>query len=213
MRHGAPEPAPRIEAVLFDLGNVLIDWNPRYLYRKLFDGDEAAMEHFLANVCSAAWNHEMDAGRPVREAVRELQQRHPEQRRLIAAWETRWEETLGAAIEPSVALLGALRERGLRVCALTNWSAETFPVARRRFAFLDWFETIVVSGEVGLAKPDPAIFRLALQRCNLQAERTVFIDDSAANVAAAHALGLVPVRFRDAGQVATALRGLGVLDG
>lgn len=197
---------------LFDLGNVLIEWDPRRLYRKLFDGDDAAMEQFLATVCTSEWNHQMDAGKPFAEAVAELQQAHPAQANLIAAWHLRWDETLGGQIEGTVEILAQLRARGRRLYALTNWSAETFPVARERFAFLDWFEGIVVSGEVRMTKPDPEIFELAMTRFALTPTRTVFIDDSSANVASARSLGMQAVHFENPDQLRAALQDHGAFD-
>ncbi len=179
----------QIDTILFDLGGVLIDWNPRYLYRPLFNGDDAAMEAFLASVCPPEWNLEMDTGRPFAEAVAERQRLFPEHAERIALWHSGWPQMLRDAIHESVALVDALRQRGHRLLALTNWSAETFPVARRRFAFLDWFEDIVVSGEVKLAKPDPRIFELTIRRGRLDPERTLYIDDLDRNLDAARAAG------------------------
>lgn len=184
-------------AVLFDLGGVLIDWNPRHLYRSLFP-DPAQMERFLAEVCHGEWNRAIDAGQPFAEAIRECQARAPEYAEYIGFWFSRWEEMLGGEIPGTVAILRELKDLHLKVCGLTNWSAETFPKARARFAFLDWFDGIVVSGEVGLAKPDPAIFTLAIERLGLVPADTVFIDDSRANVEAAHALGFDAILFTNA---------------
>ena len=197
-------------AVVFDLGGVLIDWNPRYLYRKLFD-DEAAMEAFLADVVSPEWNGQQDSGRTWAEAVEVLSREHPEQRDLIAAYWHRWQETLGDAIAPTVAILEELRGAGIRLYALSNWSAETFPVARPRYPFLDWFDGIVISGEERVAKPDPAIFRHLLDRYGLDPATTVFIDDSEANVRAAAAEGIVSLRFVDATTLRNDLRRLRLL--
>jgi 2-haloacid dehalogenase len=197
-------------AVVFDLGGVLIDWNPRYLYRKLFD-DEAAMETFLADVVSPEWNGQQDSGRTWAEAVEVLSREHPEQRDLIAAYWHRWQETLGDAIAPTVAILEELREAGVRLYALSNWSAETFPVARPRYPFLDWFDGIVISGEEKVAKPDPLIFRHLLDRYGLDPATTVFIDDSEANVRAAAAEGMTSLRFVDAATLREDLRRLGLL--
>jgi len=204
-------PSP-ITAVVFDLGGVLIDWDPRYLYRELIE-DEAEMEHFLATVTTPEWNRAQDAGRPWAEAVEELAQHHPERRELIEAYWLRWHETLGDAIQPTVAVLDELRGTGLRLFALTNWSGETFPVARPRFPFLEWFEGIVVSGDERLIKPDPDIFHLLIERYGVDPETTVFIDDAADNVAAAHALGFRAIRFVDAPTLRADLRRLGVLVG
>ena len=200
-----------MNAVLFDLGGVLIDWNPRYLYAPLFRGDTAAMEDFLGRVCAPDWNHSMDAGKPFAEAVAERQKLFPEHAQLIALWKDGWASMLHGAIHDTVAVLEALRARGHRLVALTNWSAETFPVARERFAFLGWFEDIVVSGEVRLAKPDPRIFELALERNRLDPARTLFVDDSPVNVEAARGTGLQAVHFRGAGPLRAELVRLGLL--
>lgn len=174
---------------------MLIDWNPRYLYRKLFGGDEAAMESFLGNVCTAAWNEEQDGGRPFAQAVAELGARYPEFLTVIEAYDRRWEEMLAGPIEESVAILDALHVRRTPLYALTNWSAEKFPIARRRFEFLNCFAGIVVSGEVGAKKPDPRIFRLLLETYGLEANATLLIDDSETNVAAARELGFQTHHF------------------
>jgi 2-haloacid dehalogenase len=185
-----------MDAILFDLGGVLIDWNPRYLYRRHFGADVEAMEDFLARVCAPEWNLEMDAGKPSAEAVAERQRAFPEHAALIAMWKDEWAQMLRDAIPETVQILAELRARGRRLFALTNWSAETFPVAQARFAFLQWFEDIVVSGEVKLVKPDPRIYRLALERNRLRADRTLFVDDALHNVQAARALGLPAIHFQ-----------------
>ncbi len=183
-----PELRVPIRAVLFDLGGVLVDWNPRHLYRRLF-ADEAAMEEFLATVCTQAWNEEHDAGRPFAEGVELLLALHPQYAEEIKAYDLRWDEMLKGPIAASVAILGQLRDRGVPLFGLTNWSAEKFPVARSRFAFLEWFDGIVVSGEERLRKPDPGIFHLAAGRFRLVPGETLFVDDSERNVAAAALLG------------------------
>jgi 2-haloacid dehalogenase len=201
----------RPSAVVFDLGGVLIDWNPRYLYRQLFDGDDAAMERFLTEVTTPEWNLQQDAGRTWDEAVEALTRLHPEHAELIAAYRDRWTETLGEAIGPTVSVLDELRQTGVRLFALSNWSAETFPVARPRYPFLEWFEGIVISGEVGITKPDERVYRHLLDRFGLDAASTVFIDDSAANVRAAQEVGLIAIRFEGGDALRTALAGLGLL--
>ena len=200
-----------VDAILFDLGGVLIDWNPRYLYRSHFAGDEAAMEHFLTHVCAGDWNHEIDAGKLFAEAVAERQRLFPDHAELISLWHTGWETMLGDAIEESVAILDQLKARGLRLYALTNWSFETFPVARRRFDFLTWFQDIVISGEVKLAKPDPRIFELARSRCQLNPGSTVYIDDAARNVEAARGLGFHALHFQEPARLRQELIALDVL--
>ena len=199
------------DTILFDLGAVLIDWNPRYLYRPLFKGDETAMEHFLAEIAPPWWNLEIDAGKTFDQAVAERVAVHPEHAELIALWRDGWETMLREEIAGSVEILSELRKKGHGLHALTNWSAETFPVARRRFEFLKWFENIVVSGEVRLAKPDPRIFALAIKRCRLDPARTVFIDDSLRNVEAGRNAGLHPLHFRNPDQLRADLNKLGLL--
>lgn len=189
-------------AVVFDLGGVLIDWNPRHLYRKLFNGDEAAMEWFLANVCHGEWNLRQDAGRTWDDAVAEAEARHPEHARMIRAYRDRWPETMAGAIDGTVTILNALHAAGMPLYALTNWSAETFPHGRARFEFLDrCFRHIVVSGEIRLIKPDPAIFRHLETTCGITPADTVFIDDAPANVAAATQLGYRAIRFETPDQL------------
>jgi 2-haloacid dehalogenase len=189
-----------VKAAVFDLGGVLIDWDPRYLYRKLL-ADEGEVEEFLATVCTPEWNAEQDRGRPFAEGVAELVERHPAHAAAIAAFHERWPEMLGGDIPGAVELLAELRATGLPLYALTNWSAETFVVARERFAFLDWFDGLLVSGEERIIKPDPAIFELLLDRFGLDPASTFYVDDSEANVAAAAALGLDAVRFTGPGQL------------
>lgn len=198
-----------IDVVVFDLGGVLVDWNPRYLYRQLFD-DTTAMERFLSDVCSPEWNERQDAGRPWREGVAELIACHPDQAEMIAAYHERWPETLRGEMAETVELLKELKELGLRLYALTNWSAETFPVARRRFAFLGWFDGIVVSGEEGVIKPDPAIFQRLSTRYDIAPSHAVFIDDSPRNVDAAASLGFHALRFVESGALRQDLIALGL---
>jgi 2-haloacid dehalogenase len=203
--------APRFDTVVFDLGGVLVDWNPRYLYRRLFD-DEAAMERFLAEVCSSHWNELQDAGRPWREAIAVLSTEHPQHAGLIAAYRERWDEMLRGPIAASVAILDELRARGVPLYALTNWSHETFPLARRRYRFMEAFLGIVVSGEERLIKPDPAIFQRLLSRYGLDPARTVYIDDAPRNVEAAARLGMHALHFRDAATLRDELCRAGLLD-
>ncbi|HEU0203757.1 MAG TPA: HAD family phosphatase [Burkholderiaceae bacterium] len=195
---------------MFDLGGVLIDWDPRHLYRKVFD-DAAEMEWFLAEVCSPEWNRQQDAGRPFAEAVAAKQAEHPNCREAIAAYFERWPEMLGGVNEDTLEVLRAVRATGRRFYALTNWSHETFPVARRRYEFLSWFHGIVVSGEERLAKPDGKIFQRLLGRYALVPSRTVFIDDSRANVESAIDQGMIGLHFTDAATLRGDLLRLGVV--
>ena len=200
----------RSSVIVYDLGGVLIDWNPRHLYRKLIE-DEAAMEWFLAEVCHGAWNEEQDRGRTFAAGIEEAAARHPDRRALIEAYFARWGEMMAGEMDGAVAILEELRDAGHELRALTNWSAETFPFARERFAFIEWFESILVSAEVGLIKPDPAIFRLLLERIGRTPAECVYIDDSAKNVAGAAALGFDAIAFHDAAQLRDALVRRGLL--
>ena len=201
---------PRSVAI-FDLGGVLLEWNPRHLYRKLFAGDEAAMEHFLANVCTTEWNEQQDAGRTFAAATLALMPQHVDQRALIEAWGDRFGEMIPGAIDGTVEVLAALKQRNVPVYALSNWSAETFPPQRERFPFLSWFEDIVVSGFEGVIKPDPRIFRILLERNAIAPEAAVFIDDVAVNAAAASRLGIHGIHFRSPAALRQELAAVGLL--
>jgi 2-haloacid dehalogenase len=202
----------RPTTVTFDLGGVLIDWNPRYLYRQLFDDDDE-MERFLAEVTTQEWNAQQDAGRSWADAVDVLTAEFPDHRDLIDAYHTRWPEMLGDAIHGTVAILDELRSRGVRLFALSNWSAETFPVARERYPFLGWFDGIVISGEVKAAKPDVRIFQTLIDRHEIEPEETVFVDDNEPNVIAAAAMGFIALRFHDPDGLRDQLEDLGLLEG
>jgi len=207
-RHPATMPI-QLRAAVFDLGAVLIDWDPRHLYRTLFGGDAAAMERFLSEVCNPEWNARIDAGRPFAEAVEELASKHPDRAHLIHAYRERWGEMLGGVFEGTLSIVRELRGAGVPVYALSNWSAETFALTRSRFPFLDELEGIVISGDVGVGKPDPTIFRHFMARFGLEADEIAFVDDSPANVATARGLGIEAIRFEDAAQVRRDLRQLG----
>jgi 2-haloacid dehalogenase len=199
------------DAVLFDLGKVLLDWDPRYFYARHFPGDAAALERFMREVVAPEWILEMDAGKPAAQAIAERSRLFPEHAALIGLWLHGWPAMLRGEIPGSVAILAALRDRGHRLYALTNFSTETFPVARARHAFLGWFEDVVVSGEHGRVKPDPAIYRLAIERCQLDPVRTVFIDDSPPNVAAGRAAGFHALHFTAPERLRAELVALGLL--
>jgi 2-haloacid dehalogenase len=183
--------------VVFDLGGVLIDWNPRHLYRKLFPGDEAAMEVFLATVCTQEWNEHQDAGRRFSEAAALLCAQHPHHAELIEAYGARFDEMMRGPIEGTVTILKALHGRGVPLYALSNWSAETFPLAAKRFDFLQLFRGTVISGEVGVIKPDPRIFRILLERHRIEPGEAVYIDDNPRNAEAARAFGIHGIHFTD----------------
>jgi 2-haloacid dehalogenase len=199
-----------IEAVVFDLGSVCIDWNPRHLYRTMFDGDDAAMEFFLAEICDQEWNAQMDEGVPWAVAIEQRSLEYPEWRRHIEAFRERWEEMLGDPIHGTVEIVERLKAAGVPIFALSNWSAETFPIAVPRYPFLQRFDGMVISGIEGIRKPDPRIFQLLLDRYDLRPTTTVFIDDVEENVIAARALGMIALRFTDAAALRADLVRLGL---
>jgi 2-haloacid dehalogenase len=201
-----------VQAVVFDLGGVLIDWDPRHLYRRIF-GSEEEMEAFLSTVCTPEWNAELDRGRSFEEMVDLLRSEHPQRRVQIEAYHLRWDEMLGESFEGSVKILRELHSAGYPLYALTNWSAQTFHIARERYDFLSLFEEIVVSGEVGVVKPDPRIYALLVERTGLDPCRTVFVDDRGENVRAAKKHGFIGVLFQEPGQLRRDLTGLGLLAG
>jgi len=200
-----------LSTAVFDLGGVLIDWNPRYLYRRLLRGDEAAVDHFLTTVCTQSWNEQQDAGRPFAEGCAVLKQAHPQHSELIDAWFPGYEEMLGGAIEGSVEVLYELRAKQVRLFALSNWSLETFPFALRRFEFLRWFQGTLLSGEAKLVKPDPQLFRLLFERYAINPAEAVFVDDHARNVEAAQMLGMQGIHFTGADALRGELSRLGML--
>jgi 2-haloacid dehalogenase len=186
---------PSRSVVVFDVGGVLIDWDPRHLYRKLFAGDEPAMEHFLANVCTHEWNRSQDAGRSFAEGARLLKREHPQHAELIDAYGARFDEMMAGPIVGAVEIVAELRERGIPLYILSNFSAETFPPAFERFDFLRWFRGMVISGEVGVIKPDPRIYEIMLARFAIDPHRAVYIDDVAANAEAARPFGIHSIHF------------------
>lgn len=198
-----------VDTVVFDVGNVLIRWDPRHLYRKLI-ADEAEREAFLAEVCTHDWNLEQDRGRSWEEAVAERTALFPHHEALIRAFHERWHEMVPGEVEGSVAILEGLRAAGVPLYAITNFSTEKFREAQERFPFLTRFLDVVVSGEVQLLKPDPAIYRLLLERNRLDPARCVFVDDSAPNVEGARAVGMRAHHFRDAAGLRAELIALGL---
>jgi 2-haloacid dehalogenase len=185
-----------IKTIIFDLGGVLIDWNPEYLYLDIFEGDRVKMNAFFEQVCTMDWNENQDAGYPLSKATEDRIALFPEYETLIKIYYGRWEEMLGEAITSSVQILKKLiNDPKFRVVALTNWSAETFPIALKRFDFLHWFEGIVVSGTEKTRKPYPEIYQITLDRFNIAPSETLFIDDNLRNIKGAEALGINGIHF------------------
>jgi len=196
---------------VFDFGGVLIDWNPRHLYRKLFDGDEQAVDNFLAEIDFFAWNQKQDAGRPLSEGVEELCMRFPNYCELIRAYDKRYPESLGGVIEATVDILWLLKGNGDRLYALSNWPAEKYHLVRHEFPFFEWFEGIIISGEVRLAKPDRRIFETLLEKIGRPAEDCLFIDDSGVNIDVASRMGFQTIHFKEPGQLESELVRRGLL--
>ena len=199
------------DVVIFDFGGVLVDWNPRHLYRKLFGDDEEGMERFLSEVTTNEWNLQQDKGRPWSEAVGLLTAEYPQHADLIAAYHERWPETLKGPIDDSIMILHDLKQAGHPLYGLTNWSHETFPYARERYEFFDWFDGIVVSGDEKMIKPDPKLYETLLERYDIDPKRAVFIDDNKVNVDAAEALGIHGIHFHSPAQLRKELVDLGFL--
>lgn len=197
--------------IIFDLGAVLIDWNPHYLYRKIFD-DEAQMLHFLENVCTFEWNEEQDGGRSIEEANDYLIAKHPEHEENIRAYYGRWEEMLGGPIAGTVEIFRALKERGEhKLYALTNWSAELFPIALERYDFLGWFDGIVVSGTEKDRKPNHSFYHTLLNRYSILPGEALFIDDRLSNIEAAEQLGIESIHFTSPEDLKVRLKKMGIL--
>jgi 2-haloacid dehalogenase len=199
-----------IRAVIFDVGKVLFDWDPRFLYERLID-DDRALEAFLRDVVTTDWHFQHDAGRPFAETSTELIARFPEHEALISLWKPRFNDTNKAPIPGMHELVAELDAAGVPLYAITNFSGEFWPPFRDKHAHLfDRFRDVVVSGNEKLVKPDPAIYRLALERFGLAPHEAVFVDDNADNVAAAAALGIAAVHFTDADALRRELAGLGL---
>jgi 2-haloacid dehalogenase len=201
----------KIETIIFDLGGVLIDWNPRYLYRKILK-DEDQVTWFLENVCTSEWNDQQDAGRSFEDATRALIATHPEWEEAISAWYGRWQETITGSIPGTVEILKKIKQANQhRLYALTNWSAQTFPWALDNFEFLHWFEGIVVSGVEKTRKPFPEFYQILFNRYKIDPATALFIDDNIKNIEGAKAIGLPSIHFKSPDQLKDELTRLGVV--
>jgi len=196
---------------IFDLLGVLIDWNPRHLYRILYRGDTIAMERFLSSVCTPAWHEAQDAGRPIAEAVDETVTRYPDHRVMIEAYYTQFDRMMRGANVATVKVLEKLHASGVHLYALANFSTETFPLAEARFDFLRLFKAIMISGQEGIAKPDSRLYATLVQRHAINPRRTVFIDGFARNLPPAAALGMQTIHYTNADSLSAKLRQFGVL--
>ena len=198
-----------IKSVVFDIGGVLIDWNPRHLYRKIFESEEE-MEWFLSEICTYEWNVQQDGGKTFNVATAELSAKYPEYSDKIALYYGRWEEMLGGELKDTVDIFNELKSVGIPLYALSNWSHEAFPAAYERYDFMKQFDGIVVSGYEKLLKPDHAIYRVLMSRYNVNPAESVYIDDNKANADAATELGFHSIHFQSAAELRLELRNLGL---
>lgn len=196
-----------IKTIIFDLGGVLIDWNPEYLYRKIFNNDESKMEWFLTEICPYSWNENQDAGKSWPLAIEEKVAEHPQYREWIEAYYYRWEEMLGGSLQGTIEILKKLIDsKKYQILALTNWSADTFPKALQHFEFLHWFDGIVVSGEENTRKPFHDIYQILFERYNVTPSEAIFIDDNTKNIEAGNELGLNCINFKSPTDLAEELK-------
>ena len=205
-------PAMAINTIIFDLGNVLIDWNPKYVFDKLFD-DEERKKYFFENICTMEWNEAQDAGRSIKEATEELITKYPDWKEYIEAYYDRWKEMLDGPIHETVEIFKELKQSGkYKLYALTNWSAELFPYALETYEFLHWFDGRVVSGEEKIRKPDPEFYHVLLHRFHVKPEEALFIDDNFRNILAAEKIGIRTIHFVSPQQLKEELAKLNVLN-
>jgi len=197
-------------AMVFDFGGVLVDWNPRHLYRKVFSGDEEAMERFLEDIRFYEWNQKQDAGRTFSEAVEDLCKDFPQYCELIRLYDLRYEESITGPIWGTVAILEKLKSSGYLLYGLSNWPEEKYRLVRPKYAFFELFDDIIISGEVKVAKPDPRIFAILLERIQREPWQSVYIDDSKQNIEVALELGFRCIHYRSPGQLGSDLAVTGI---
>jgi 2-haloacid dehalogenase len=201
---------PRL-AVVFDFGGVLIEWNPLLVYKKYFHDDENAIRAFMEEVGFAEWNLQQDMGRPFAAAVEELSSRFPQYADLIQAYDKEWEASIAGPIQPTVGILYELKEAGYPLYGLSNWSEEKFQLVRPKYTFFDWFDDVLVSGEVKLVKPDPRIYTVFLERIGRSPAECLFVDDSQENIRVSSEMGFSTIRFRSPQQLRDELRSRSLL--
>lgn len=200
-----------IKAIIFDFGNVLLEWNPRLVYRRYFPNDDEGMEKFLHEVSFMDWNAQQDKGRTFAEGVAELSKQFPHYADLIQAYHDNWEHSIGHYFEGTIEIMRKLKKAGYPLYGLSNWSAETFPIAQQKYDFFDLLDDRVISGEVGMIKPEPEIFALLLEKIGRPAHECLFIDDAIANIEQAQKLGFATIQFQSSDQLAEELHKLHIL--
>lgn len=201
----------RSPVIVFDFGGVLMDWSPHYLFDELMGNDPGAVERFLEEIDFRTWNPEQDRGRPFAEGISLLIEQFPQYSQLIRAYDEQYLKTLRGCIQPSVDLLGCLKEKGYPLYGLSNWSAEKFHLVRLDYPFFDWFDDIVISGEIGMIKPDADIYEHLLERVGRPAGDCLFIDDHEPNILAAQKLGFQTIKFDSTDQLRSELSSRGIL--
>lgn len=202
---------PAITAVIFDFGNVLVEWNPRYIYRRFFPNDPQGMERFFKEVDFMGWNAQQDKGRTFKEGVAAISAQFPHYAHLFQAYQDHWQESIGKALWETIEIAKLLKQKGYPLYGLSNWSAETFPYARQKFDFFDLFDDIVISGYVGHVKPEPQIYSILLEKIQRSAGECLFIDDSLPNIQQANTMGFQTIHFQTPEQLKTELSQLGLL--
>lgn len=200
----------KIQAIIFDFGNVLLEWNPRRVYRRYFQNEEE-MEQFLHDVNFMDWNLQQDKGRSFAEGVAVLSKEFPHYAELIQVYHDNWIHSIGESLTGTIEIMKRLKKAGYQLYGLSNWSAETFPLARERYDFFNLLDDIVISGDVGTVKPDPEIFEIMLERIGRPASECLFIDDAPSNIEAAQKMGFATIHFQSPEQMERQLHRLDVL--
>jgi len=200
-----------ITAIIFDYGNVLLEWEPRHVYRQYFPNDEEGMENFLREVDFMAWNAQQDKGRAFKDGVADHSIKFPQYAHLFQAYHDHWVDSIGTALWDTVEIMKALKQKGYPLYGLSNWSAETFPYAREKYDFFDLLDDMVISGAVGFVKPEPEIYHIMLDKIGRPAQECLFIDDSLPNILQANTMGFITIHFQSAEQLRNELQPLGIL--
>lgn len=201
-----------ITAIIFDFGNVLIEWNPQHVYNRYFPNDPESMERFFKEVDFMGWNALQDKGRSFKEGVADISARFPQYAHLFQAYHDHWQDSIGAAQWGTVEIMKRLKQKGYPLYGLSNWSNETFPYARAKFDFLDLLDDMVISGYVGHVKPEPEIYHILLEKIGRPAEECLFIDDALPNIQQANTIGFTTLHFRSSEQLKTDLERMGILN-
>jgi 2-haloacid dehalogenase len=201
-----------ITAIIFDFGNVLIEWNPRYVYDRHFPDDPEGMEHFFKEVDFMGWNALQDKGRSFKEGVADISARFPQYAHLFQAYHDHWQDSIGAAHWGTVEIMKQLKQAGYPLYGLSNWSAETFPYARAKYDFFDLLDDMVISGHVGHVKPEPEIYHILLAKIVRPPGECLFIDDSLPNIRQANTIGFATLHFQSSEQLKTDLERMGILN-